>query len=162
MPGKVDPDSLGFLITDTSRLLRATMERRLTDAGLGITAGEARALLHIGALDGQRQNVIAERMGIEPMTFSTYVDRLERIGLVIRDADPSDRRAKLVTTTPNADRMIAKIREYSGALLNEIQEGLEPAEKERLRPIMKTLRANLQALLVGAEPQPARKTGTEG
>jgi DNA-binding MarR family transcriptional regulator len=67
-----------------------------------------------------------------------------------------------VTTTPDADRMIAKIREYSGKLLTEIQDGLEPLEKELLRPVMKKLRANLQALLAGADAEPVRKTGTEG
>ncbi|MCJ9753492.1 MarR family transcriptional regulator, partial [Neorhizobium sp. BETTINA12A] len=34
-------DSLGFLIADSARLLRAAFERRIAEAGLGLTPGEA-------------------------------------------------------------------------------------------------------------------------
>ena len=100
----VDPDSFGFLITDISRMIRAEMDRRVAQAELGITAGEARTLAHAARAGAVRQNVLAERMGIEAMTLSTYVDRLEARGLVTRTTDPTDRRAKRIELTPPRGR----------------------------------------------------------
>jgi len=151
MSSKVDPDSLGFLITDTARLLRVAFERKIAAAGLGLTAGEARALPQIAAYEGQRQNVIAEKMGIEPMTFCTYVDRLERAGLAVRGADQSDRRAKLVMTSNEANQMIAEVRRHSSELLTDVQSALEPEARAALPAIMKAMQARLQQILTGPE-----------
>ncbi|RYE59221.1 MAG: hypothetical protein EOP17_23595, partial [Rhizobiaceae bacterium] len=69
-PGLVaQGETLGFLIADAARLLRTAFERRIAQAGLGLTAGEARALIHIAQVDGSRQLDIASRMGVEPMTL---------------------------------------------------------------------------------------------
>jgi DNA-binding MarR family transcriptional regulator len=152
---KVDPDSLGFLITDMARMMRLAMERRIAEAGLGLTAGEARALLQIAAHEGSRQNVIAEHMGIEPMTFCTYVDRLERVGLAERVADPGDRRAKLILTTAKADDMIVLIRQQTGAVLEEIQAGLSADERTMLLSIMKTMRASISTIVGNEVATPA-------
>src|SRR5690349_20703758 len=106
----VDPDSFGFLVTDLSRLIRAEMDRRVAEAGLGLTAGEARALAHAARAGAVRQNVLAERMGVEPMTLSAFIDRLEAGGLVRRTVDPADRRARLVELTSAAEGVLASIR----------------------------------------------------
>ena len=147
MPSKANPDSLGFLFAETSRLLRTALERRIAAAGLDITAAEARALVHVAAVEGSRQNVIAERMGVEPMTVCAYLDRLERLGLVERKPDPKDRRAKNVTTTDAADRLILAVREQSESLYEEMQLGLDAATRATFLEAMKAVRANLQSLL---------------
>ena len=46
MPQHPDPDTFGFLVTDLSRLIRAEMDRRISDAGLGLTPGEGRTLVY--------------------------------------------------------------------------------------------------------------------
>jgi MarR family transcriptional regulator for hemolysin len=45
MPLKANPDSLGFMMTETARLLRVAFERRIAEAGLDITPAEARTLV---------------------------------------------------------------------------------------------------------------------
>ena len=143
MPSKTNPDSLGFLLSETSRLVRTGFERRVSRIGLDITAGEARALIHVAAIEGARQTAIAERMGVEPMTVCAYLDRLEKIGLVSRQPDPLDRRAKNVRTTDAADAIIAAIRRETTALFDQIQEGLDPDQRAALLSMLKILRANL-------------------
>ena len=147
MPLKTNPDSLGFLLTEVSRLMRTAVERRISHAGLEVTAGEARALMHVAANEGARQTVIAERMGVEPMTVCAYLDRLEKIGLVSRQPDPDDRRAKNVRTTDDADRMIAAIRKETSALFDSVQTGLDDEERAALLASLKLVRGNLQASL---------------
>ncbi len=143
MSSKIDPNSLGFLLTDVARMLRAEFERRISGAGLEVTPGEARALLHIAARPGYRQNALAELMGIEPMTFCRYVDRLESLDLVERTPDPADRRAKQVAATPKGDAMVGTIRDYSRLLVEDVQTGLEGAERAVLRQALLTIRENL-------------------
>ena len=157
MSRSVDPDSLGFVITDVGRLLRATVEKRIALSGADVTPGEARALIHIAALAGGRQTALAERMGVEPMTVSGYVDRLEQRGLVERRVDPTDRRARLVFATDAADQVIDEARARATAVLDEAMESISAEERGAFETVLRTMRGSLQAML-GCDRQ-AREDG---
>ena len=142
----IEPDTLGFLLVDITRLQRWEFERRISNAGLDLTPGEARALLNIQARAGGRQNEIAERMGIEPMTLSGYIDKLEALGLVERVQDPADRRAKNVVLAPNAESTLKAIRKHTGSLIDDMQDGLNEVEREQLRQMLKKVKANILSM----------------
>lgn len=149
MPSRPDPDTLGFVLTDVARMLRSAFERRINTAGLGLTPGEARTLVRIATLEGSRQLEIAQRMGIEPMTLSTYLDRLQSLGFIERRPDPGDRRAKLIFTTTAAVELIASIRIEQTELMQHVTSGMDVAELDLMRGQLKRLRANLLALEEG-------------
>lgn len=138
-------DSLGFLIADSARLLRAAFERRIAEAGLGLTPGEARALLNIATVDGSRQLDIAARMGVEPMTLCAYLDKLETLGLVERQQCSADRRVKRINLTKTSDEMIGSIRHELNAILAQATEGLSEENSRILREALAAFNANLQA-----------------
>ncbi|WP_319518917.1 MarR family transcriptional regulator [uncultured Martelella sp.] len=142
MKNEISTDRLGFLLTDVTRLFRAAFERRIGQAGLGVTPGEARTLARTAARNGARQGEIAEELGIEPMTLSRYLDRLEKAGLIERRADPRDGRAKCIHTTGRADAVLATILQHSDELVAQVEEGLSGREKETLRGALKTMRGN--------------------
>ncbi|AOF91461.1 MarR family winged helix-turn-helix transcriptional regulator [Sinorhizobium sp. RAC02] len=146
MSPRPDPDALGFVLIDVARMLRSAFERRIATAGLGLTPGEARTLVRIATLEGSRQLDIAQRMGIEPMTLSTYLDRLQSLGFIERRADPVDRRAKLIFTTPAAGGLIASIRDEQIELMQHVTSGIGMADIDVMRGQLKQLRANLVAL----------------
>lgn len=150
-----DPTTFGFLVADVSRMTRVLLERRIAAAGLGVTPGEARALLHIAALDGERQMRVAERMGVEPMTACAYIDRLERLGLVVRETDPEDRRAKRVIATAVALPLIDSLRHEAAAMRAEILAGLGPAERDTMMAALRHAHANLRELS-SAQPTKAQ------
>jgi len=148
----VDPDSFGFLITDLSRMIRAEMDRRVAQAGLGITAGEARTLAHAARAGAVRQNVLAERMGIEAMTLSAYVERLEERGMVTRKTDPADRRAKRIELTPAANAVLATIRSIAADIRAEASRSLPRDDWENMLAALKIARGNLSdARLAGKD-----------
>jgi DNA-binding MarR family transcriptional regulator len=155
MPSLVDSDAFGFLIGDLSRMLRSEMERRIAGAGLAITPGEGRTLAHIARHGVVRQNVLAERIGVEAMTLSGFLDRLEVRGLVERSADPADRRAKLVNLTDAAEEMLGEIHKLSQAMREELSRILPDGEWARLTEGLKTIRDRL----VDNKCDPARKDG---
>lgn len=143
MPRHTKTDSLGFLITDISRLMRASFDRRIAEAGIGLTDGEGRALVHAARAGAVRQNVLAERMGVEAMTLSGYIDRLEARGLVTRIPDPDDRRAKLVDLTDAADAVLSQIATVSATGLRQASHGIDPEDWARFIETLKRIRANL-------------------
>lgn len=143
MPGYLDPDSFGFLITDIARLLRSEFDRRIAEAGLGLTPGEARALSQAARAGAVRQNALAEHMGVEAMTVCGYLDRLEARGLIKRTIDPSDRRAKLVNLTDEAETLLRRLAEISTEVRESASAELSAAELITLQKSLKQVRATL-------------------
>jgi MarR family transcriptional regulator, transcriptional regulator for hemolysin len=151
MPRTIDPDSIGFLVTDVARLWRAETDRRISESGLELTHGEARALAHAARVGAVRQNVLAERMGIEAMTLSGQLDRLEARGLITRSPDPTDRRAKLIELTSEADAMLVEIQRLSFGLRADLTQSFDAAEWKRFMAMLKVVRDRLMTLRSGEE-----------
>ena len=138
------PDnSLGFLLTDLSRLFRQAFEKSVGNAGLELTPGEIRALAHVARYGGARQAVLAERMGVEPMTLSAYLDRLEARGLIVRTTDPTDRRAKVINQTASADDVIDTVRPLAEQIYCQITVGIDPDELRTMESALLRIRGNL-------------------
>jgi DNA-binding MarR family transcriptional regulator len=151
----IESDAIGFLVADISRLIRAEFDRRIAEAGISVTAGEARTLVHAARAGEVRQTVLAERMGVEPMTLSGYLDRLEERGFVARKPDPSDRRAKLVSLTDASADVLAEIRAKTASIREDVSRNIEAVEWSRLLDTLKKVRANLAGLR-SAEPKESR------
>ncbi|MET0220268.1 MAG: MarR family transcriptional regulator [Tardiphaga sp.] len=100
-------ENLSFLLITAGRLLRARFERALEHAQLEVTPGEARALVLLRLLGSVRQNTLATALSVEPMTLVGYLDRLQKQGLISRQPDPSDGRAKRLAMT-DAGRALEK------------------------------------------------------
>jgi MarR family transcriptional regulator for hemolysin len=141
---KIDTDSLAFLVTDCARLMRVAFERRILSAGLELSAGEARTLIQVAAVNGSRQLDIATRMGLEPMTVSAFLDKLQARGLIERQPDPCDRRAKRILLSDAAEGMIKAISFEIGAVQTEATQGLDRGAQDDVRHALKCFRQNLQ------------------
>ena len=60
----------------------------------------------LGRLDERRgMGALAEELGCDASNITQIVARLEALGLVTREPDPRDRRARLVTRTPRGDKI---------------------------------------------------------
>jgi DNA-binding MarR family transcriptional regulator len=147
--------SLGFQIVDLARLFRQQFERSVAGSGLELTAGEARTLLHAAKAGPIRQTDLAERMAVEPMSLSGFLDRLEARALVARTTDPGDRRAKLVRVTAEAAPLVGHLRAIAGAVLDRASAGLRPDETVAVRRSLDLMRANLTAAGRAAASEPA-------
>ena len=97
MRTKINPDSFGFLISDIGRLSRGVFEREIEAAELPVTAAEARVLAHMARCGATRQHMLAESLGMTPMSLTGFLDRLEAAELIARTADPNDRREPMTS-----------------------------------------------------------------
>src|SRR3981081_1123579 len=79
---------LGFLIHDVSRLRRSAFDRCLKP--LNVTRSQWWVLAYLSREDGMTQSQLAEQLDLGKVAVGGLIDRLEKSGLVRRDADPRD------------------------------------------------------------------------
>lgn len=137
-----DP-TLGFLVADVGRLIRQRFEAALSGVDCGLTAAEARTLNMVRQLPDQRQAALAGMLGIEPMTLVGHLDRLEQAGLICRETDPQDRRAKIIVLGDAAQGVLAKIDEALRQVRAEISGGMSPEETAAAMRVLARVRDNL-------------------
>jgi DNA-binding MarR family transcriptional regulator len=102
------------------------------------------ALLPHLDLDGTRITVLAERLGISKQAVSQLVDDLEIMGVVAREDDPADARAKRVVFTKQGRKGILEGLRVLAALETELTAAVGKQK-------MAELRASLLAVLDAAE-----------
>ena len=142
MPQPIDVDTTSFLLLDIARLLRAELERRVADAHLGITPGEARTLANVARFGPLRQHDLADLAGLGAMSVTTVLDRLEKAGLIRRDADSNDRRAKLVSVTGAAAPLLIQLRTIGDEVRSITRGKLATDDWESFRSLLKVARDN--------------------
>jgi len=155
MRRQTDPNTFGFLMTDVARLFRAEFDRRVGEAGIGLTPGEGRTLTHAARAGVVRQTVLAERMGIEAMTLSGFLDRLEARGLIERRPDPTDRRAKLVALTDEADGVLERVQTVAAGLREDVSQVVSAGDWAILNASLRTIRDRLGELRTERESDAA-------
>lgn len=134
-------DSLGWLISDTARLLRRRFDERARL--IGATRPQWRALAMVARNEGINQGGLAERLEVEPITACRMIDRLEEAGLVERRRDPADRRAWQLFLTRKAKPMIDDLREIGNTLSVDALDGVAEQERAILFAALTAIRANL-------------------
>ena len=120
------------------RCLAARTERRL-DAALrrhGLNRAQFAALLHIGALEGQTQQDLADGLGLTKANMSQLLFRLEAAGLVRRE--PMARAYALHLTDESRGVLAAVIPEQE-AIVAALFADLSPAEQEQFRGLVERL-----------------------
>lgn len=135
------PKTIGFLLNDTERMFRRAFDARSRE--LGITATQSRVLGYVLRNPGIRQRSLAELIEVEPITLSRMISRLEQSGLIVRSADPTDRRARLLDLTPLAEPLLDELRKTARAVVAEATDGFSTAEREQLTNLVERVRSNL-------------------
>lgn len=113
---------LGFLIHDVSRLRRSAFDRCLKP--LNVTRSQWWVLAYLSREDGMTQSQLAEELDLGKVAVGGLIDRLEKSGLVRREADATDRRVNRVFLEPKSKQLIARMRKVSHRLNQQILDGL--------------------------------------
>lgn len=78
------------------------------------------------------QGPLADRLCLDRSDLVTFLDELSARGLVVRTADPTDRRRKIVELTPAGVRLLAELDELVFAADDELLSGLGAEERATL------------------------------
>ena len=142
-----DRRKIGQLLVQMTRLFRKELFVRLGDqAGL---AGIRPSHLHVFANmvgGGRRLTELADAASMSLSSMQELVDDLERRGIVERQRDPSDRRAKLIVLTDKGLAALAP----AGSIIEELErEYADRIGNERFEAMCLALNALIDDLVEG-------------
>jgi MarR family transcriptional regulator, 2-MHQ and catechol-resistance regulon repressor len=134
---RVTAPRLWLVIARSYRALSLLAEQSIANTGLCLTDFVAlEALLHKGPLT---ISDIQDKVRLASGSMTAAVDRLERLGLVVRKSSPSDRRARVVELTLQGKRLAASCFERHAKDLDALMSALSQEEKEQLYESLKKL-----------------------
>src|SRR6266404_5519722 len=101
--GVIAAPRLWLVVAKSYRVLSLLAEQSIANTGLCLTDFAAlEALLHKGPLT---ISDIQDKVRLASGSMTAAVDRLEKLGLIVRKASPSDRRARVVELTAEGKRL---------------------------------------------------------
>jgi len=132
---------LAWEIGETYRAMRRYYDRRAS--ALGVTTAQWRVMAWLGHTPGLKQVELAERLDVEPITAGRIIDRLEEAGLVVRKADPVDRRAWRVELTEKAGPIFARLTDLAEEMSDDAFADFDIEELEGMRAGLARMRDNI-------------------
>lgn len=146
-------ERIGLDLSRMARLWRARLDERL--APLGLTQAKWLILLHLSRSNGALpQRELVERIGVEGPSLVRVLDGLERLGLIERRDNPTDRRAKTVHLTAAVEPLIEDITRIAAELRQEILAGITDEDIAVCVRVFGDMARNLGTHIGGAEAYP--------
>jgi DNA-binding MarR family transcriptional regulator len=133
--------SLGFILSDISRLARKEFDRRVRD--LGVTRAQWLVLLHLARRPGCTQSELADAMQMQKITVSRHAGRLVRAGWIARRDQANDARAYHLYLSTKAEPIIERLASVSEAMRLEYMQGLSAARRDALITDLLKIKTNL-------------------
>jgi MarR family 2-MHQ and catechol resistance regulon transcriptional repressor len=134
---RITAPRLWLVMAKSYRALRLLAEQSIANTGLCLTDFAAlEALLHKGPLTISE---IQDKVRLASGSMTAAIDRLEKLGLIVRKSSPSDRRARVVELTPEGKRLAATSFERHAKDLEALMSALSHQEKKRIYGSLKKL-----------------------
>ncbi|QQR38517.1 MarR family winged helix-turn-helix transcriptional regulator [Devosia rhizoryzae] len=142
---------LGYLVHELARL----MKRRLDDEARmhKITLPQWRTLAQVGQKASITQSALANALDIDPMTISGVLDRLEKNGLISREPDPADSRAKLTQLTPEGAERLEVARRLGAEMYEAALSGISKDDIATAEKVLRQMQNNLLGLTATPKDQ---------
>jgi DNA-binding MarR family transcriptional regulator len=119
------------------------------NAALGLTPARTHLLWELGRRGPVPQRVLADALKVTARAVTGLVDALVAQELVTREAHPTDRRATLVTLTPEGETLVAQLKRdhkrIARALFASMPAGEFDSFAQGLAGVIDRLRAHLSA-----------------
>ena len=133
--------SLGFLLGDSSRLLRKQFDQLARS--FDITRELWRFIAVLRRDEGINQTAKADIMDIEPITLGRHIDRLEEAGSFERRPDPDDRCVWRIFLTNNIQPALVEMEKIAIDVRNDAMVDFSSNERERFIDNLIGVKSNL-------------------
>lgn len=134
--------SLGLLIRQVREAVWQALEKELAATGHDLTFSQ---FITLKRLAGGMASVtdLARAAEVHPGAMTRLLDRLEARGLIVRQADPSDRRALHIQLTDAGQAIWQDIHLCGQRILQRATAGMSEAEASELMRLLQLARDNL-------------------
>ncbi len=109
----------------------------------GLRRGRIPLLLYILKNDGCAQSALAGHMHVSPASIAVTVKRMERDGLITREADGRDRRRNHLHLTDDGRDYLLRCRQIFDTLDRQLFDGFTPDDLTALRTFLERIIRNL-------------------
>jgi MarR family 2-MHQ and catechol resistance regulon transcriptional repressor len=134
---RITAPQLWMVVTKSHHALSRLAEQSIANAGICLSDFAAlEALLHKGPLTISQ---IQEKVLLASGSMTAAIDRLEKLGLVVRRPSANDRRARLVELTAEGRRVASSCFEKHARDLEAAMSVLSEDEKQRTYSSLKKL-----------------------
>lgn len=130
-------NDLSFLLARANALSLSAGNRAMTPHGLKVRSYSVLALAVSGTRPSQRE--LAEFLRLDPSQVVALVDELQSKGLVVREPDPADRRANVVSATAAGRSLFAEAESSARDAERRLHEDLSDAERTQLIGLLRRL-----------------------
>ena len=135
----------GFLLTDSARLLRKLIDRRLHP--LGLSRAQWSILAILSNHEGLSQSQISLELEIEKSTAGRLIDQIEKSGWIERRPIPGDRRLWSIHLTDQARQLLVEIERVIMHAREDMLRGLSEEQQNTLTDLLRTVKLNLAGAL---------------
>ena len=129
---------LGRLITNQVHQRMAPEDQFLVGHNMGI-------LTDLSEKDGVRQQDLAVSSIKDKATITRGLQSLEKEGLVLRTADPVDRRTKRIYITPKGRKVVQRVMPLAHEVMAGARESISPEDLATCERVMRQLYENLNS-----------------
>ena len=105
-------------------------------AGFDVTPVQFAILHALMDAPGEDQITLSGRVAFDPATFGSVIGRLEAKGWVRREADPSDKRRKLLWVTPDGEKVALQMKRAVSRVQSRLLGPLDAAERKQFGALL--------------------------
>lgn len=136
--------NLGYLLGSTFFGISSLLSKKLREAGLDLTAEQARVIKFIAAHSNINQQFIANKLDKERPAVTKLIDGLQKKGYVQRVADATDRRNNLLELTKLGKSIHLQIIPILEEIFSTASKGVQDAEFAVFERVIKQIKCNIQ------------------
>lgn len=126
----------GHLIRRLNQISVALFMERMASAGLSLTPVQFAALSTIRDNPGIDQATVAGLIAYDRATLGKVIDKLDARGLIHRETSDRDRRAKVLSLSPQGEALFLAALPHVEAIQPQILGGLDANERRRFLALL--------------------------
>ena len=131
-----EPQLGELLLTFRRKIIEACRKEGMPD---DLTMPEAEVLWFIGPEGAASMKAIAEHLKITPPSVTAMVSEMEKKGMVLRKADPNDRRTVSIVFSKKAKDIYSAVKKKKDGVLKKMLSRLSEKEKKELERLISIL-----------------------
>lgn len=129
----------GHLIRRLQQIQAALFSARMAEAGLDLTSVQYAAMVILDEKPGIDQATLAGLIGYDRVTIGGVLDRLVQKGILQREINPTDRRARILRLSPAGREVLKSAKPWVDLVQTDITDSLTDSERRTFLTLLQKI-----------------------